>query len=97
MSSFKHERLRKNVVKIFKNCGHSITSKKNLKIVDYLDVTFDLQNNGYKPYKKADNLPVCIPRRSNHPPTILNVLPKSITKRISDLSSSKNLFQDAIP
>ena len=30
------ERLRKNVVKIFKNCGLSITSKTNLKIVDYL-------------------------------------------------------------
>ena len=29
------ERLRKNVVKIFKNCGLSITSKANLKIVDY--------------------------------------------------------------
>ena len=41
------ERLRKYVVKIFKDCGLSITSKKNLRIVDYLDVTFDLQNNSY--------------------------------------------------
>ena len=41
------ERLRKNVVNIFKNCGLSITSKTNVKIVDYLDVTFDLQNNSY--------------------------------------------------
>ena len=46
------ERLRKNVVKIFKDCGLRITSKTNLKIVDYLDVTFDLQNNSYKPYRK---------------------------------------------
>ena len=42
-------RLRKNIVKIFKDYGLSITSKTNLKIIDYLDVTFDLQNNSYKP------------------------------------------------
>ena len=39
------KRLRKNVVTIFKDCGLCIPSKKNLKIVEYLDVTFDLQNN----------------------------------------------------
>ena len=33
----------------------------------------------------------------NHPPAILNELPKSIAKRISDLSSSENLFHDARP
>ena len=45
-------RLRKNIVKIFKDYGLSITSKTNLKIIDdvtNLDVTFDLQNNSYKP------------------------------------------------
>ena len=91
------ERLRKNVVKIFKNCGLSITSKTNLKIVDYLDVTFDLQNNSCKPYRKPDNLPVYIHKHSNHSPTILNDLPKSIAKRIPDLSSSENIFHNAIP
>ena len=57
----------------------------------------DLQNNSYKPYRKPDNLPVFIHKHSNHPPTILNELRKSISKRISDLSSSKNMFHDAIP
>ena len=58
---------------------------------------FHLQNNSYKPYRKPDNLPVFIHKHSNHPPTILNELRKSISKRISDLSSSKNMFHDAIP
>ena len=80
LSGPKTERLRKNVVKIFKDCGLSITSKTNLKIVDYLDVTFGLQNNSYKPYRKPDNLPVYIQKHSNHPPTILKELPKSIVK-----------------
>ena len=90
------ERLRKNI-KIFKDYGLSITSKTNLKIVDYLDVTFDLQNNSYKPHRKPNNLPVYIHKHSNRPPTILNELPKTIAKRISDLSSSENIFHDAIP
>ena len=34
---------------------------------------------------------------SPDPPTILNELPKSIAKEISDLSSSKNIFHDAVP
>ena len=63
----------------------------------YLDVTFDLQNNSYKPYRKPDNLPVYIHKHSNHPPTILSELPKTIAERISDLSSSENTFHDDIP
>ena len=31
-----------------------------LASADFLDVTFDLQNNCYKPYWKPDNLPVYI-------------------------------------
>ena len=96
LSGTETERLRKNVVQMFKDCGLSITSKTNLKIVDYLDVTFYLQNNHFKPYRKPDNLPIYIHKHSNHPLTILNQLPKSITKRISDFSSSENIFRDAI-
>ena len=59
-------------------------------------MTFDLQNNSYKPYRKPDNLPVYIHKHPNHPPKILNELPKSIAIRISDLSSSENIFYDAI-
>ena len=60
-------------------------------------MTFDLQNNSYKPDRKPDNLPVYIHKHSNHPPTVLNKLPKSIAKRISDLSSWESIFHDAIP
>ena len=73
-SGLETERLRKNVLKIFKDCGLSSTSKTNLKIVDSLDATFDLPDNIYKPYRKPDNLPVHIHKHSNHPPA------KSIAK-----------------
>ena len=39
------ERLRKGIVKTYKDCGLSITSKANLKIVDNLHVIFELENN----------------------------------------------------
>ena len=56
----------------------------------------DLQNNSYKPYRKLNNLLGYILKHSNHPTTILNELPKSIAKRISYLSSSENIFHNAI-
>ena len=86
----------KNVVQIFKNCGLSIIGKTNLKIVDNLNVILDLQNNGYKRHRKPNNLLVYIHKHSNHPTTILNELTKSIAKRISYLSSSENIFHNAI-
>ena len=87
LSGHETERLPKNVVKIFKNCGLRLTNETNQKIIDYLGVTFYLWNNSCKFYRKPNGLPVYIDYTENNPPTILNKLPKSIGKRISDLYS----------
>ena len=60
-----------------KDCGLSITIKCNLKLVDFLDVTFNLVNEIYKPYRKPNNKPLYINKHSNHPPNILKQHPKS--------------------
>ena len=65
-------------------------------MVNFLGITLDLRNNTCEPYK-PDIHPVYINRNSNHPKTILRELPKSISKRLSDLSSNKEIFQKAIP
>ena len=39
------DRERKTIIKIFKECGLSITCQVNKKIVDFLDVRFNLQTN----------------------------------------------------
>ena len=75
-----------------KGCGLSITIQCNLKTVDFLDVTFDLDNNAYKPFHKENNKPIYINKHSNDPPSILKQLPKSIEKRIFATSSNKNIF-----
>ena len=46
------ERKKKAMVKVFQGCGLSITIQCNLKTVDFVDVTFDLDNNTYKPFRK---------------------------------------------
>ena len=38
------DRIRKNVIKIFKEVGFKIEIRTNLKIVDFLDITFNLTN-----------------------------------------------------
>ena len=90
------QRKKKATVKVFKGCGLSITIQCNLKTVDFLDVTFDLDNNAYKPFRKENNKPIYINKHSNHPPSILRQLPKSIENRISENSSNKDIFDDSL-
>ena len=42
-----------------------------MKIVNYLDVTFNLNNSTYKLYDKPYNEMPYIHKDSNHPPSIL--------------------------
>ena len=81
---------------MFKKCGLSIVVDTNLKSADFLDVTFDLDKNISKPYRKPINSPIYIDKNSNQPPNILKQLPKSIAKRISGTLSSEEIFNKSI-
>ena len=69
----------------------------NLQTVEYLDVLFDLKNNTFKPYRKPNNDPLYISMKSNHPPSVLKHIPKGIGKRLSEVSSSEEIFKEAVP
>ena len=90
------DRTRKNLIKIFQECGISIVCKINLTSVDYLDVHFDMRQETYTPYRKPNNELIYIHKHSNHPQNILRDLPKSISKRISDTSSNEEIFNNHI-
>ena len=61
-------------------------------MVDFLDITFNLNNGIYKPYKKPNDRLLYINKSSNHPPQIINQLPKLISDRLSRKSSNKEVF-----
>ena len=82
---------------MFKTAGLNITTQVGLRIVNLLDVQFNLNNDIYQPNRKPDNAPIYINKNSSHPPIVLKQLPKSIAKRISDISSDENVFGNSIP
>ena len=50
-----NDKIRKELIKIFQRNGLKLDIKCNLKVVDYLDITFDLKTGSYKPYRKPNN------------------------------------------
>ena len=78
ISRLEIERKKKAIVQVFEKWGLSVVVDTNLKTGDFLDLTFDLDKNIYKPYHKPNNSPIYINKNSNYPPNILKQLPKSI-------------------
>ena len=66
--------------------GLSITCELDKKVVDFLDVRFNLNEQTYEPYRKPNNEPVYINIQSNHPPNIISVVPKAISNRLTNIS-----------
>ena len=91
------DRIRKDFIEVFQTFGLKITISTNLKIVNFLDVTFNLTTSTYQPYNKTNYRPVYINTKSNHPPNIIKAIPESISRRISTISSNEAIFQKAAP
>ena len=89
----KTDQIRKDIIEIFKNAGFKIEIKTNLHIVDFLDVTFNLLNGMYKLYKEPNDQLLHVNTSSNHPPQIIKQLPTSISNRLSNNSSNKQVFE----
>ena len=89
------DRMRKDIISIFKNEGLSLTIEINLIETDFLDVTFNLSAGKYFPFRKVNNKPLYITAKSNHPHTIIKELPKIINKRLSELSCNQEEFNRA--
>ena len=63
--------------------------------MNFLDVTLDLQSGKHYPFTKEGNVPLYIHKKSNHPPSILKNIPDSINKRLSEISSDQECFDNA--
>ena len=91
------DKARKELTTIFESFGLRITAQTNIKCVNFLDLTLDLSNGKYKPYRKPNDEPLYINRLSNHPPSITRQLPHSVNKRINKLSCDEEAFNAAAP
>ena len=91
------DKARKDLTHAFKELGLNITAQANQLSTNFLDITFDLSNGTYKPYRKPNDEPLYINRHSNHPPPIIQELPISVNKRINSLSCNKEVFYNASP
>ena len=89
------ERMRKRLIKTFQDNDLSITSQTNIASTNFLDITLNLTKESYKPYQKHNDQPLYIDKYSNHPRHIIKTLPNTISKRISELSSTKIDFEEA--
>ena len=86
----------KKISKALKLLGFKITINTNLKTVNFLDVTQNLKKHTFEPYKKENDTPIYKHTSSNHPPSIIKQIPKSINRRLSDHSSNIDIFNKNI-
>ena len=77
-SGLQSEQVKKNNQKIFKEHGLDIIIQCNMRVVNYFDVTFNLNDGTYKTYTKPNNEIKYIHRNSNHPPSVIRQIPLSI-------------------
>jgi hypothetical protein len=63
--------------------------------LNWIDVT--LTTGKYHPYSKPNNTPLYVHSKSNHPPSVLRNIPLSINKRLTEISSDQDSFEQASP
>ena len=89
------ESIRKKVFTLFKDeLNLKVTIECNLTSTDFLDVHFNLRDDSFRPFKKANADLTYINAKSNHPSNIKKQLPKMVNDRISKLSSSEQIFNN---
>ena len=74
----KQKNHKKIIQKIFKDKGFQIIIKCNLKVVDYLDKTLNLNDGTYHSLHKPNEETTYIHVESDHPPKIIKKIPRSI-------------------
>ena len=90
-------KIKKDLHKLFNTLGLKITLDTHLSKVDFLDVTLDLHSEQFKPYRKPNDTPLYIHKQSNHPKHIINNLPAAINKRLAQISSTEEIFNQSKP
>ena len=86
--------IRKALVKVFKENGFKLECKVYVSQVAFLDVKLDISTKLFRPFRKENDTPCYVHKESNHPPVVKKKLPDMINKRINDLSSNEEIFNE---
>ena len=90
------QKLVDKICEIFHDYDLKIVIDANHKVINFLDITMNLETGVYQPYMKPNNTIKYINTKSNHPPCILANNPENINKRISRNSANEMVFKGAI-
>ena len=96
LSPSETDKVKDKILTIFQEQGLKIKIEANQKTVHYLDVTLALDDGSYRPYSKPNSKPLCVHSKSNHPPSVLQNIPKMVNQRLNMLSSSQEMFNSAV-
>ena len=85
--------IRKRLHRLFGEFGFRLDIQTDLKIADYLDVTFNLYNGTVSRFRKRNQDLRYVNRGSNHPIQVFKHVAKGIEHRLSNNSSNKEIFE----
>ena len=88
----KVDRARKYTIKVIKDLEFQIEIETNLREVNFLDVTFNLNSGLYDPYKEPSDQLLYVTTSSDHPPQVIKQRPNSINRKLIDNLSNKDVF-----
>ena len=87
---------KKHFCKLFKDHDLELSIQCNSKVVNFLEVTLNLENWTCRPFLKDNNKIIYVNTESNDPPSIIKQLPKSIELRLSQLPANKEIFKNPV-
>ena len=85
--------IRKRLIALFKSYGLNITCESNLKKVNFLDVSMDLNHSNYQPFIKRNCKLRYVAKGSNHPANILENIPLNVNRRLQSIASDRTCFE----
>ena len=83
------------IIAIFASNNLQVKAKCNTTVANFLDVTFDLQSGNHMPYRKPGTPVEYLHIDSNHPRHVTKNTVAEVNKRLSALSSTKEIFDAA--
>ena len=89
-----YERKRKQLFKVMSEIGFKITLDLGKQKANFLDVTLNLSDGTFRPYRKPNSLINFININSDHPKQVKKSLPIMTQKRLSNLSSNAEIFNE---